>query len=198
MTGLDPRNGLEPASRAFLVSGSASGNRAGARKRNVPIPDLTPIQRERFWSKVDMTAGLDECWPWLGARSDNGPGAYGRVMLTGRHFTAHRVAYKLAIGIDPADATVEHACGRSDCMNPFTMILMSAAKNVMAPSSNAVGRVNRDKTSCKHGHEFTDANTYVGVTTRGEVYRACRACAAAATRARYHTRGAKRSAARQR
>lgn len=73
---------------------------------------------DRFWSKVDIR-GPDECWPWLAAKSEGGYGFFS-VGYTMRN--AHRVAYALARGIDPAtlDSTIHvlHSCDNRPCCNP--------------------------------------------------------------------------------
>jgi hypothetical protein len=49
---------------------------------------------QRFWSKVDTSAGRDGCWPWLAARARG----YGRFLWNGKVRQAHQVAYELATG----------------------------------------------------------------------------------------------------
>jgi hypothetical protein len=54
---------------------------------------------DRFWSKVDMTAGPDACWPWLGARSKKrNESRRGHIRIAGRRspmVLAHVVALAL-------------------------------------------------------------------------------------------------------
>jgi len=78
-----------------------------------PIPNLTPEERERFWSKVDRR-GEDECWKWRGVPTDKG---YGRVNVRGRYLYAHRLAYALTQG-DPGKMEVCHRCDNPLCCNP--------------------------------------------------------------------------------
>ena len=70
---------------------------------------------ERFWAKVDTSAGPDACWLWLGARSRS----YGSVRRRPRAMSAHRYALEVALGRPVAvgmDAC--HTCDVRLCCNP--------------------------------------------------------------------------------
>lgn len=75
---------------------------------------------ERFWEKVDRSAGLDGCWPFMGARDDHG---YGRFRIgskaddTGRTILAHRFAYELVVGPLPEGMGACHRCDNPPCCN---------------------------------------------------------------------------------
>lgn len=73
---------------------------------------------ERFWAKVDTSAGPSACWPWTAATNERG---YGVLHPAGRRngptVKAHRVSAELA-GIDIADRFVLHACDNPACVNP--------------------------------------------------------------------------------
>lgn len=75
-----------------------------------------PIET-RFWSKVDMSAGLTGCWPWMGTRSAKGYGTFRVDSRTGRK--AHRVAYELATGESLGDLQIDHKCFNPACCNPI-------------------------------------------------------------------------------
>ena len=85
----------------------------------MPYADLTPKDVERFWSKVDTSAGPDGCWPWTAAKVKFGYG-YFSVRRGGRTRTwrAHRVAYEQAYETDPGDMVVLHGCDNPWCCNP--------------------------------------------------------------------------------
>lgn len=125
----------------------------------------------RFWSYVDRR-GDDECWPWKGAKDDDGYAVFNEGGTTCR---AARWAYKRFVGPIPAGLTLDHVkangCTRRDCTNyvrhlePVTM-----HENLMR--SNAASAINARKTHCPQDHEYTPDNTY---TSGGR--RTCRICA---------------------
>lgn len=87
---------------------------------------------DRWAAKVDMSGGLDACWPWRGAKSHKRRGKRGVIQVGGRGsrvVSAARVALALVADgdYDKRDAhgqllEVLHACGNGgnhiDCVNP--------------------------------------------------------------------------------
>ena len=104
---------------------------------------------ERFWSKVDKTAG---CWEWR-ACTQNG---YGYFNLNGVATTAHRVSYEELVGPIPSGLTLDHLCRNRACVNPTHLEPVTIAENVMRgespPSQNA------RKTHCPKGHPYSGGN----------------------------------------
>lgn len=82
---------------------------------------------DRFWSLVVRGP---VCWVWQGSRNSKG---YGRLAATvdGEKSTqqAHRIAYYLAHGIDPADKMVCHHCDNQPCVRPDHLFLGKALDN---------------------------------------------------------------------
>jgi hypothetical protein len=82
---------------------------------------------DRFWAKVDRSAGGDACWPYVGARDHAG---YGQFRLRrGDRWTvgkAHRVALVLGFPGDAAprpledgeDACHDNRCTTRACCRP--------------------------------------------------------------------------------
>lgn len=77
---------------------------------------------ERFWEKVDKSAGPDACWPWTGAtqlRYKSKTVRQGRIGYTpGRLLLAHRAALMLATGEDRPNHEACHSCDNPICCNP--------------------------------------------------------------------------------
>jgi hypothetical protein len=83
------------------------------------IERLTPSDKERFWSKVDVS-NPDGCWPWTDSLTPDG---YGRFSVgskeTQTKLAAHRVAKTLSMGEDiPDGKIVMHMCDNPPCCNP--------------------------------------------------------------------------------
>ena len=76
--------------------------------KKVPIED-------RFWSKVDMSAGENECWPWKASRDHKG---YGWIAVERKMRRAHTIAYRLVNGEPPDGHLIRHTCDNPPCCNP--------------------------------------------------------------------------------
>jgi hypothetical protein len=105
-----------------------------------------PEQRpaiERFFEKVDASAGAFGCWPWIGELDRNG---YGKFYLSGRMGWAHRAAYTLLVGAIPAGFDVRHLeCDNPPCCNPAHLAVGTHWQNVH--DSINKGRNNRGERS---------------------------------------------------
>lgn len=90
---------------------------------------------ERFWAKVDKR-GPNECWPFTGARMDQGYGMYG---VEGKIKKAHRVAYVLTHGAEPT-GDVRHSCDNPPCCNPAHLFDGTTLDNVLDMESKGRSR----------------------------------------------------------
>ena len=128
-----------------------------ARRIDGPVPD-------RFWPKVDTSAGPDACWPWTASLTPDG---YGRMSWHDGDIGAHRLSWILAHGMPVPDGLViDHLCRVRHCVNPAHLEAVTQQLNLR----RGVG-TNAAKTHCPSGHEYTDANTY-----RACGRRLCRTC----------------------
>lgn len=94
-------------------------------------PKTRPIS-DRFWEKVDSSAGAESCWPWKASyfRAAKGGGPYGRFVLRRLHSVlAHRVAYELVNGTI-GESEVRHTCDNPGCCNPQHLVLGSHQDNM--------------------------------------------------------------------
>ncbi len=79
-----------------------------------PLPTMSQKDIDRFWSMVSKQ-GSGDCWEWTAGTYRRG---YGAFHLNNRSFGAHRIAYYLAMGIDPQGLCVCHSCDNPPCCNP--------------------------------------------------------------------------------
>ena len=98
---------------------------------------LTPKDIERFWSKVDRSAGPDACWPWRASCFNKG---YGQFSVRQLNLRAHRIAFMLSNGIAARDLLVCHSCDNPPCCNPAHLWTGTQQHNVQ--DMRAKGRQN--------------------------------------------------------
>jgi hypothetical protein len=126
---------------------------------------------ERVWSKIDAS-GI--CWEWTDSLVRKG---YGYVRWGGKYRRAHRVVWELLVGTLPAGLEPDHLCRNRACVNPDHLEFVTHRVNTLR--GNAPHANNARKTHCPHGHEYTEANTYID---QGK--RRCRTCLSAKARRR--------------
>lgn len=103
------------------------------------IPELTEEEVARFWSKVYVCG--DGCWLWTKEVNNQG---YGRFEIRRDgcrvRVLAHRLAYRLATGLDPGRNVVRHRCDNPLCCNPADLHAGTQVDNMR--DAVARGRVN--------------------------------------------------------
>lgn len=108
---------------------------------------------ERFWSKVDDSAGPFACWRWIGALNP-GPSNYGVMAMSDkRREYAHRISYELSMGTIPPGYEIDHLCRNKQCVNPLHLQVVTASENVRR-------RPDRKVTHCPAGHPYSGDNLY--------------------------------------
>ena len=131
---------------------------------------------ERLLAKVEIDD--DGCWLWTGAKHHVG---YGRIRVGhGLRNFVHRVAYELMVGPISEGMCIDHQCHQPTsctggqckhrrCVNPDHLVATTTQRNTSAERSC---RVKIDR--CKHGHDYTEANTYINPANGGRSCKACR------------------------
>jgi hypothetical protein len=118
-----------------------------------------------FWSKVELGTNPGDCWLWIGAKSPEG---YGRF---GKHDYAHRVSYESIVGPIPESLVVDHLCRTRLCVNPAHMEVVTQKENILRGTGYSARHAR--KTHCAQGHEFTPENIY---RVKGRNSRICKKC----------------------
>lgn len=98
------------------------------------------------------------CWLWLGALKDTG---YGRLILAGRYWAAHRLSYVLYKGPIPDGLEIDHLCRTRCCVNPDHLEAVTRSVNcsrspiIRAQASRQqpkAAEARRNKPTCDNGH----------------------------------------------
>jgi len=135
---------------------------------------------ERLLSRVTkVQAGYDtECWDPGYARNNHG---YCQIRCRPNPVSkmAHRFAYEQMVAPIPSGLVLDHLCCNRWCCNPWHVEPVTQAVNVFRGESWA--SKHRAQTHCKHGHEFTPENTYIG-----KLGRACRTCGRIRAKKKYY------------
>lgn len=137
------------------------------------------IGNDVMW-KVAQRIVIDEagCWLWQGSKDPRG---YGRMSVLvdptpGRRRWrlrgAHRVVFAAMVGPLIEGLEIDHLCRVRSCVNPAHLRQVTHAVNTLASPIN-VAAVNKAKTHCANGHEFTPENT---ITRSPSGHRKCRTC----------------------
>lgn len=113
----------------------------------------------------------DDCWQWMGAKNSYG---YGLIHRKRVRSMAHRFAYEALIGPIPSGLHIDHLCRNPGCVNPAHMEPVTLVENVMRGVGFAP--INKRKTHCPRGHEYTPENTMIVQSGGKHKSRSCREC----------------------
>jgi len=122
----------------------------------------------RMGDKILVT---ETCWLWTGGTTTAGYGLVGRGGRGNGMVLAHRVMYESVHGTIPDGLEIDHLCRVIRCVNPDHLEAVTHQVNINRG-------ITATKTYCKHGHEFTSANTYI----KSNGCRQCRECSLASSR----------------
>jgi len=111
---------------------------------------------------------LEECWLYAGYISEQG---YGHLWHKGKKYIVHRLSYETFVGPIPDGLVIDHLCRVRCCMNPDHLDPVTVRINSMRGLG---AEINRLKTHCPTGHEYTEENTQYFGKNPG---RRCRQCA---------------------
>ena len=143
-----------------------------------------PSPGERFWAKVDKSAGPESCWEWLAHRNRTGYGKF-KVRHDKPPALAHRHSYELTSGQPvPNELSVRHSCDNPGCVNPAHLSLGTHQDNMRDAVERGRTHKSTPRAECRSGHAMTPDNTLTYMRG-GYVRRECRACNRDKARRRY-------------
>ena len=114
------------------------------------LDKMSPCDKERFWSKVDIKSE-EECWPWKESTNSDG---YGQFSVGGqktqRKLSSHRVAKTLSMGEEIEEGKlILHACDNPPCCNPGHLFIADH-------QTNMDDMVSKDRSAISYGRAKVD------------------------------------------
>lgn len=125
---------------------------------------------ERFWEKVAIVP-FYECWEWMAYVQPCGYGLF-RPNPNANMELAHRISYEMVNGKIKENFVIDHICRNRKCVNPKHLRQVTRSQNSLE-NSISPSAINKEKTHCNNGHEFSIKNTRV-TALGGRICRACR------------------------
>lgn len=76
---------------------------------------------------VDISAGPNGCWPWIGSVNKNT--GYGKKQVNGRSELAHRWMFESILGPIAKGMVINHLCSNRKCVNPHHLEVVTQMEN---------------------------------------------------------------------
>jgi len=79
----------------------------------------------------------NQCWEWKGSKNNKG---YGRMIINGKFYMAHRLSYALFVNEIPKGMLVCHKCDNPSCVNPDHLFVGTNQDNMDDMKKKGRGR----------------------------------------------------------
>jgi len=145
----------------FLQSFSAESAGLGCLLLENTMLELTELDKERFWDKVDKSR---DCWLWTAAKCHG----YGQVSINGKRYRPHRITYMIYKGEIPEGLQINHHCDTPLCVNPDHLYAGTQKQNLIDSVSRGRHHLQKLKAS-----DIPVIMSYKGKLSRrelGEIY----------------------------
>lgn len=116
------------------------------------------VSKEDFMARV-VKMEDSECWDLKNRRPARGYRHYWMKSL-GVSILAHRLSFFIHYGSIDSTLVIDHKCRNRFCVNPAHLRNVPQKLNA-TENSSGVTAINKAKTHCKRGHEFTPENTQI-------------------------------------
>jgi len=122
---------------------------------NLPLP-LKLVERALAYFRRESN---DRCWTWRGSLAGGGYGQFSiKVGGTSHSVRAHRIVYRIYNGSIDHSKDLHHICENKTCVNPSHLLEVDEATHMSEFSPGSVAYLNKRKTHCSRGHEYTADN----------------------------------------
>jgi hypothetical protein len=115
-------------------------------------------------------ANKQGCWLWTMPLNEGG---YARASFNDSSYYVHRISYEIFIGEIKEGFVLDHLCKTKNCVNPCH--LEEVTDKINNARSTSPSAINKVKTHCPKGHEYTGENLFFSVKD-GIKIRRCKEC----------------------
>ena len=126
------------------------------------------VAKTRLFHKRKIMAGpeLTPCWLWTGCLRN---GRYGDIVIYGKRWLVHRLAYTIFNGPVLPGLELDHLCAVTLCFNPKHLDAVTHTENILRGKSP-----NLEKVACPRGHTYDKIRVRAST---GRLRRHCHQCA---------------------
>jgi len=118
--------------------------------------------------KKKATSNSQGCWLIHTSLDQDG---YYIASYRGKAVRAHKKIYVILISKISIGMVTDHLCRHRNCCNPYHLEIVTTKEN---SRRGLLGNINRMKTHCPQGHEYTLENTYLEKNNPN--HRHCKIC----------------------